>query len=77
MTHLAGVHPSLQVASAKHGIIDDFAINSGLRALLLVDQQYIGLQQMIGTIISWSDEMTEKLSNIKYPLEETQRFPLK
>lgn len=37
LTNLAGIHPSLQVASTEHSIIQDSAINSGFRALLLVD----------------------------------------
>lgn len=56
-TNLAGIHPSLQMTSTEHRIIQDAAINSVLRALFLVDQQYIGPQQVVGTIVSCRNEV--------------------
>ena len=55
-TDLAGIHPSLQVASTEHRIIQDIAINNRLHALFLVDQQYIGRQQMVRTIFNCRDK---------------------
>lgn len=53
--NLAGVSPSLQVASTQHGSVQDRAINRRLRALLLVDQQHVGFQQVIGSVLVCGD----------------------
>lgn len=38
LSNLAGIHPSLQVASTDHRNIQDIPINSILRTLSLVDK---------------------------------------